>query len=286
MIDHLTENQTALFPVYVDKWLKIGLNTDPVDLENAKAAVCKAYSLVGLKEPTQFYVVDSPMAAIDFIRKLNPKLSKIDVLNSMIYGSNDAYWLSYYDYMKNVLGVKNLEKIEGLSELAKYSGWLNVYEDVVVFQHRPAEIKFDEQNRLHCQDNPAIRYRDGYSIYAWHGTRVPAEWITDPLSLSAKTALTWDNLEQRRCACEILGWNKILQELDAVTIDKDGDPEIGELVEVNIPDIGTERFLRVLCGTGREFALPVPPEMKTALEANAWTFGLDPEELLNLEVRT
>jgi len=26
--------------------------------------------------------------------------------------------------------------------------------------------------------------------------------------------------------------------------------------------------------------------MKTALEANAWTFGLDGKDLLNLEVRT
>ena len=62
---------------------------------------------------------------------------------------------------------------------------------------------------------------------------------------------------------------------------------IGTLLEVDIPDIGREKFLRVLCGTGREFALPVPPDMKTALQANAWTFGMDdPNELLNLEIRT
>ncbi len=99
--------------------------------------------------------------------------------------------------------------------------------------------------------------------------------------------MTWQNIEQRRAACEILGWNAILSALDAKTIDRDGDPQIGELVEVSIPDIGRERFLRVRCGTGREFALPVPPDMKTALQANAWTFGFDDfRQFLKPEIRT
>ena len=99
-------------------------------------------------------------------------------------------------------------------------------------------------------------------------------------------ALTWENVEQRRAACEIIGWKNILDVLDATIIDEDMDPMIGTLVEVNIPEIGKEKFLRVMCGTGREFALPVPPEMKTALESNAWTFGMDTSEFIIPEVRT
>ena len=83
----------------------------------------------------------------------------------------------------------------------------------------------------------------------------------------------------------MLGWDRILDVLNAVVINKDNDPEIGELVSVNIPDIGDEKFLRVRCGTGRNFALPVPPDMKTALEANAWTWGLEPNEY-RPEIRT
>ena len=85
--------------------------------------------------------------------------------------------------------------------------------------------------------------------------RIPETWITDPKSLTAKVALTWLNIEQRRAACEILGWESVLSELKGNTIDKDEDPMIGELVEVTIPDVGKEKFLRVLCGTGRKFAL-------------------------------
>jgi hypothetical protein len=102
----------------------------------------------------------------------------------------------------------------------------------------------------------------------------------------AEQALTWENMEQRRAACEILGWATILKQLDGRTINKDADPQVGELIEVEIPEVGRERFLKVLCGTGREFALPVPPNMTTALEANCWTYGIEPDALRNLEVRT
>lgn len=55
----------------------------------------------------------------------------------------------------------------------------------------------------------------------------------------------------------------------------DEDAEIGILLEAEIPDSGSERFLSVKCGTGRRFVIPVPSRLKTAHEANAWTYGLD-----------
>ena len=82
----------------------------------------------------------------------------------------------------------------------------------------------------------------------------------------------------------MLGWESILDELNVDTIDKDIDQEIGELVEVSI-NYQAQKFLRVTCGTGRNFAIPVPPEMETARQANAWTWGLKPSEY-KPEVRT
>ena len=284
-IESLTPEQEARFGEYVEKCIAIGTNTDPVNFEQAKSAMCKSYRLVGLKEPTKFHVVDSPMAAIDLIQSIDPSKSRSDIFNEMGYGSMDISWMSLYKFFIEVVGL-DLKKITGLLELANHTGWYNAYEDVVVFQHRPEYIRFDEDNRLHCETGPAIRYRDGYSVYSWHGVRVPAEWIENKESLTAKIALTWENVEQRRCACEILGWVKVLSSLDYKVIDSDPDPMIGDLLEVDIPEIGRERFLQVVCGTGRTFALPVPPKMKTALEANAWTYGVEPDLLRALEVRT
>jgi hypothetical protein len=141
---------------------------------------------------------------------------------------------------------------------------------------RPEIILIDADNRAHCETGPSHKWRDGWSLYHWHGVKIPAEWVENKAGLSAKTALTWENIEQRRAACEIVGWAKILKELNAIVIDKDSDPEIGTLLEVDLPDSGKERFIHVKCGTGREFALPVPKDCgDTALAANAWTYGLD-----------
>lgn len=170
-IEKLADDQVAKFPEYVDRWLNIGLSTTPVDFEKAKKAVCEGYRLAGLKEPTQFYVVDGPLAAIRKIQELDPKKSSKEIFNEMIYGSQDASWLGMYQYYRDEAGIEDCRKLDGLIELAKYTGWLNVYEDVVVFQHRPEIIKFDDQKRLHCADGPAIRYRDGFAVYAWHGIR-------------------------------------------------------------------------------------------------------------------
>lgn len=285
-LNKLTEEQITKFPEYVNKWLEVGLSTAPVNLEKAKKAVCRAYELVGLKKPTQFYVANSPIHAIEMIQKLDPTLTQQEIFDEMIYGNHEVYWLSYFDYFQTECGVKGLEKLEGLMELSKHTGWLNVYEDVVVFQHRPEKITFDDQKRLHCQDGPAIRYRDGLSVYAWHGTIIPEEWIENPKKLTPTIALTWPNIEQRRCAAEILGWTKILDQLKCVVIDEDPEPEIGTLIEADIPDIGKERFLRVRCGTGRIFCIPVPPETQTALDGQAWTYGFNKEDFRIPEIRT
>lgn len=285
-IDSLTPEQEAMLPVYRDRWIGIGLSTEPMNFEKAKAALIEAYKVAELSPPKTILTAKSPIDAIKVGQAHFPELSASDIFNSSIYGSHDAAWLSFYAFFKDEVKLECCNKAGPLIELAHHCGWVNVFDEMAIIQDRPEVIKMDDRNLLHCQDGPAIRYRDGFSVYSWHGTRIPDEWISNPESLTPTAALTWDNVEQRRCACEILGWAKILRQLDAKTVDSDADPEIGTLVEVVLPDIGKEKFLIVLCGTKREFALPVPPEMKTAAEANAWTFGFDLSEFIKPEVRT
>jgi len=200
-----------------------------------------------------------------------------------------AGWGAYVSFFRDVCGWGDpvLENFSVGEELIKSCGWTWWHENILAISDRPKEIHRDNEGRLHCETGPSIAYRDGWALWHWHGVSVPREWIEDKASLTAQKALTWSNVEQRRAACEILGWERILSALNARTINKDDDPEIGELVEVEIPEIGLERFLRVRCGTGRRFALPVPPNMKTAVEANLWTYGYDTADRgLIPEVRT
>ncbi|PZQ99233.1 MAG: hypothetical protein DI533_00560 [Cereibacter sphaeroides] len=60
---------------------------------------------------------------------------------------------------------------------------------------------------------------------------------------------------------------------NAREIDVDPDPLHGRLIEVDLP-LGAvpvrARFLRAMCGTGREFVIPVDPSCQTVLGAQAW----------------
>jgi hypothetical protein len=200
-------------------------------------------------------------------------------------------WAPYDAWLtaaRDILGLKLPEhdNYAFWEQAAIHGGFRVMHEKFCIVSDFPEVLKKDDQNRPHCGDGPSHRWRDGWSLYHWHGVRIPAEWIEDKKSLTAAVALGQVNAEFRRAACEILGWAAILSELNARVLDRDDDPEIGALVEVNLPEIGRERFLRVRCGTGREFAIPVPPGMKTALQAQAWTWGLDEKNFIKPEVRT
>lgn len=286
MIESLTPEQEAQIDVYRDKWLAIGLSTDRVDPELARPAVELMYKVAGLNPPEEIVFVGGPTAAIKFLKDRGVENAKGDVLSNSAYGCHDAYWLGFYDYFEQVCGVDLEGKLDGVRAVGKTCGWVTVYDTLAVVQNRPLFVKMDEDKRLHCEDGPAIAYADGTEVYSWHGVQIPAEWLNDRNSLTPQIALTWENMEQRRAACEILGWVNILATLNSRVIDADEDPEIGTLLEVDLPDVGTERFLKVQCGTGRIFAIPVPPDVDTALAANAWTFDIEPDVLRQLEVRT
>ena len=205
----------------------------------------------------------------------------------MYQGGNQwSAWDSFISFFRHIAKLDiDYSKYQYWEMAAIHGSYRIMHPDFCIVSDRPEILKVDEQNRPHCEDGPFCRWRDGMSLYAWHGVRIPEWWMTNRSELTPQVALQWENLEQRRAACEMIGWARILNELDAKTIDKDTDPQIGELVEVSLPDSGKERFLRVKCGTGRDFALAVPPSVKTAIEANMWTYGIEGEKLIP-EIRT
>lgn len=129
----------------------------------------------------------------------------------------------------------------------------------------------------------AIEFADGRGLSAWHGQTIPDDWVNGKPPSPAE-ALHWPNMDQRAAACEIVGWHNILDQLDARTINDSGDPLWGRLVEVSLPDSGRERFLDAICGTGRRFALPVPPDTASVDQAQSVLHGGLPPEILRFSV--
>ena len=196
-----------------------------------------------------------------------------------LWGSQDLYWIAWYTF-SNKIGVKftadQSRKLEIMQSIGFECEWWWPYEGICFVSEKPVEINWDDRKLLHAETKAAIKYDDGYSLYAWHGTRIPEDWVIDKKSITPEIALRWGNAEQRRCACEIVGWHNILPMVNAKLIDKDSNPQYGELYEVKHESLGgmRELFLKVECGTGRTFCIPVTNfKQNTAKEANAATYG-------------
>ena len=309
-IEKLTPAQEKQLPIFRQEYLNMACDGKRIDKPALQDAINQAYSVIGKSKPL-LIVLQSPqqaMLAIKFMKtyaaeetgdqlggqlwdQLRGQLWGQDIFDTnLLCGSQDLYWVCCARYAQSI-GVKlsaetdrRLDIMEGLSRQCE---WWWPYEGICFVSEKPMQVNWDGEV-LHSETGPAVLYEDGYAVYSWRGTGIPSEWIESPKSLTPEMAITWDNVEQRRCIAEILGWHNILIDprLNARSINKDQDPQIGELIEVDIPDVGTERFLKVVCGTDRDFALPVPPETKTALDAQAWLNFCTTEDILKLEVRT
>jgi hypothetical protein len=162
-----------------------------------------------------------------------------------------------------------------------------MHQDFCIVCDFPEVLRLDEQDRPHCADGPSHRWRDGWALYHWHGTRVPQAWIEDKASLTAAFALTIHNTDLRRAALEIVGWHNVLRQLNGRIVAEDVDPQHGKLVDVWLPGLrNPSRFLHVQCGTGREFAVCIPRRFRTVKGAHAWLTGLPTRKFKFPAVRT
>ena len=65
-ITHISDEQKARMPDWVEKWVAIGLSTEPMNFDIAKDSVLQMYDIIGKKRPTYVLRVDSPQS-----KKLN-----------------------------------------------------------------------------------------------------------------------------------------------------------------------------------------------------------------------
>ena len=199
-----------------------------------------------------------------------------------VYGQHEAPWLSHHTYFREVCGLhKETEPMEGLSALARSAGWCVPYRNLAFVSERHTTLRRDERGRLHAEDGPAVAYPDGWSIWAWHGVRVPQVVIEQPDTLSVKDTLREENTEVRRVMLTRIGPERLQAELPASVLDEDADGRGMPRRLFWLGDIDDRLFVGYTCpSTGREYpAQPVPPQVRTCAEALAWRFGaLDVDE--------
>lgn len=318
MIDKLTPEQEARFPEFVERWTNVGLSTAPLDQDQAREAVNLCYQCGGVPAPRKILFYQSPWqmyAALTILKQIEDEgnldsqiceatdeeaaarvLSAIEAgehregyskvvgqaVGESCYGAHDAGWLSFYSYMREVVGLEQeTEQLRGLFLLAETCGWIYPGEKVCLVSERPVEIHRDENGRLHATDRAALSFSDGTGLYMVHGVRVPKDIILDHSSITPGRIQGEQNAEIKRVMLELMGEENYIQAIGAEPVHED---EFGRLYRAEIP--GDEPLVMVRLvnstpepdGSFKTYWLRVPPTMERARQAVAWTFGMTEDE--------
>jgi len=193
---------------------------------------------------------------------------------------------AYISAFRDVLGLRLPEHaaFDAWKAASIHGGFRVMHEEFCIVSDFPEFIRIDDQNRPHCETGPSYRWRDGWSLYYWHGVAVPAHWIEDRANLDPAEVIKAENVEQRAAGAAIVGWPKMLSVLKQKVINDSGNDDIGALIELTLPGLNEPgRFLKARCPRNGLIVEGVPRisdidglPINTALAAQAWRIG-DPQ---------
>jgi hypothetical protein len=209
---------------------------------------------------------------------------------SRVIGQHDLSWLGPCEYVRNVLGLKDeTVALLGLSQVAASAGWLQPHLRTCWLAERPAVLRADARDCLHNARGPALRYPDGWSVWAWRGVEVPRWVVAQPELITLAAIDDQTNVQLRRCMIEIMTPQRYVALGGATRVAED---ETGVLWRRTWPGIDAWAAVEVINatsevdGTHQHFFLQVPATMRTAREAVAWTYGLPAKAYSQLVART
>lgn len=322
----LTPERAAIIERARDEWLTVGLSTEPADFNVAEKAMAGLYKSVGRKRP-YFVRLDSPLAAeiyLNLLAQIWPKIKdqlrdqlrgqlrdqlwgqlwdqlrdqlrdqQMGFHGTWAWGSWDAYFWGWADTGRQVGATYPLildKQLDAWCAVARSCGWVYPFADFCILTNRPEILRRNAEARLHCESGPAICYRDGYSLWAINGVRLPQMVVERPDEISVEAIDKEENAEVRRVMIEryapgrgVTGAAAYIVDSGAAVIDRDetalADPIVLYRKEVEddepIVMLAMKNSTPEPDGRVKDYFLRVPPGMTRALDAMAWTFNLAP----------
>jgi hypothetical protein len=223
-----------------------------------------------------------------------PRMLPLSNFSDIAIDPDELASLGVYEYLRDIAGWREqTEPLQGLWAIAKSASWVVPHEHVCWIAERPDTLVTDARGRLHCAGGAALGYRDGWSVHAWKGVQVPdwmithPEWIT-PFKIS-------DTFEPvlRNTMIDIMTPERFIATGVVACVSKDETGVLWrKLWEHRGVTIGSWSAVEVVNGTPeldgshKRYVLTVPPQMRTAQEAVAWTYGLSAKQYSRLVLRT
>lgn len=190
-------------------------------------------------------------------------------------------WCGYYDFTK-MIGVDfDIDKFDLLIGFLKNIIFCVPYDGIFFMSKKPININW-KNKLLHCENGPAIEFKDGYGLWALNGVTVTKEVVETPADkLDPKLILNEKNAEVRREIVRKIGIERIVKELKAKVINRWYDYE---LLELPIDGMSIKaRYLKMINPSiGTIHIEGVPPDIETCEQALCWRVGglkWEPEQL-------
>ena len=308
-IEKLTPEQEAELPKFRDLWFRYGISTERADRPTAEKAILALRAEINIKTTPTLLWGRSPLECLHIIHsisqpaygawlKANPDIdttnlqdrihevldTKINTedlrkhLSQAFVGQHEAPWLALYLFCRDKLSVKydpqRSRQLDLWADIARSSCWWWCYENYVIVSEKPVEVHMNEQERLHCETGPSVRFSDGYEIFNFRGVSVPRWIIMEPEKITAEAILKETNATLRWAMAERVGRGVLVGASTVLHKDKDEQGNSRTLYKFNMPP-GEDAvvFVEVLCPTtSKTYHLRVDPSMDTCAKAVASTF--------------
>jgi hypothetical protein len=194
---------------------------------------------------------------------------------------HSATWLSAQRFFRDACGLcRETDALIGLWGLGDHVEWVTPHEQVCWVSEKPEVLNCDLAGRLHCASGPALQYRDGWSVHAWKGIRVPDWTIEGQARLTTGMINRARDPVLRRCMIDIMTPERFISEGGAWLVGRDDTGVLWRRewrwdawAAVEVVNGTPEKD-----GSHRKYFLQVPPNLNTPRQAVAWSYGLTAEQ--------
>ena len=272
-IKSLTTEQAEQMHYHRDKWLSNGLSTaqdiTPEDCDRAFELISELVLEDGDEPLIGWVLCDSPM-------DIKNKSGNKDFIYNRGFGNHDSGWIAFYDYMEEVLGIEMPKEFQYIRELAQKFNWQFVCPEkrMVYLSKKPTEVHMENQV-LHNDNGPSVRYADGFSVYSLQGHRVTEQIVMRPETLTIEQIHKEQNSDIQAIIIDRFEWPRYLKKTNAKLLDSRKN-NIENTIEV-LYDAGEfGKRLVCTCPTGRVFVKGLPANFSkdlTCEEAQNWLSG-------------
>lgn len=270
----MAETETEILDRIYQKWVRKGLEREPMTAEEYETAVAYLYRMLKLPAPKNGYKVfknrDEAWKAVVEVEAKSP--AEYDYLIErpiwpLSVGMNDAGIHAAIEACealgKNVTADPDVRDYICLHKI----GYVWPLDDVCIFCEPPI-IKVNDQGDLHCEDGPAVNFNDEIKFWFINGIECDEQIVMDPQSQTLQQILDDTNADRQAIRIERRGWLWFLQQIGATVLDE-GPNEVEGTYEV-LFDSPYGRRLVPTCITGKIPALGVPNTVNTCAEAQLW----------------